>query len=41
MWAMFEQGYYLHILEGTEEDPRDEKNSVDEQSNSETKEVSV
>jgi hypothetical protein len=39
-WAMFEQGYYLHILEGTEEDPRDEKNSVDEQSTSETKEVS-
>jgi len=39
-WAMFEQGYYLHILEGTEEDPRDEKNTVDEQSTSETKEVS-
>ena len=39
-WAMFEQGYYLHILEGTEEDPRDEKNSADEQSTTETKEVS-
>ena len=34
-WAMFEQGYYLHILEGTEEDPRDENNTVDDCSHTE------
>lgn len=36
-WAMFEQGYYLHILEGTEEDPRDENDYAGVQSHAETK----
>lgn len=36
-WAMFEQGYYLHVLEDTETDPREQEQPVEEKTDSETK----
>jgi hypothetical protein len=36
-WAMFEQGYYLHVLEDTETDPREPEQPVEEKTDSETK----
>lgn len=36
-WAMFEQGYYLHVLEDTETDPREPEQPVEEKTDTETK----
>jgi hypothetical protein len=36
-WAMFEQGYYLHVLEDTETDPREPEQPVEEKTDSATK----
>lgn len=36
-WAMFEQGYYLHVLDDTETDPREQEQPVEEKTDSETK----
>lgn len=36
-WAMFEQGYYLHVLDDTETDPRESEQPVEEKTDSETK----
>ena len=36
-WAIFEQGYYLHLLEDTEKDPRDPEHPVEENTDAETK----
>ena len=36
-WAMFEQGYYLHVLDDTETDPREQEQPAEETTDSETK----
>lgn len=36
-WAMFEQGYYLHVLEDTETDPRESEHPAEEKTDTETK----
>ena len=36
-WAMFEQGYYLYVLDDTETDPREQEQPVEEKTDSETK----
>lgn len=36
-WAMFEQGYYLHVLDDTETDPREQEQPAEEKTDSETK----
>ena len=36
-WAMFEQGYYLHVLENTETDPREKEHPVEEKTDVTTK----
>ena len=36
-WAMFEQGYYLHVLDDTETDPRESEQSAEEKTDIEIK----
>ena len=36
-WAMFEQSYYLHVLDDTETDPREQEQPAEEKTDSETK----
>lgn len=36
-WAMFEQGYYLHVLDDTETDPRESEHPVEEKTDIEIK----
>ena len=36
-WAMFEQGYYLHVLDDTETDPRESEQPAEEKTDIEIK----
>lgn len=36
-WAMFEQGYYLHVLDDTETDPREQEQPAEEKTDIEIK----